>query len=189
MSTHKYIDRICCGAMALAVLLAVNLLERREDRRRQEFPESNRLFKQLQILLGAQGPMLGSLFRRKRLHLRGCLAAASAKCRAAFGRRRLRAPVFLAGAAAVAVPVVFFSLSTVTNGILQGINRMRVPVRNALIALILHVGILIILLYGLDTGIYGVVIANMLFGLTMCILNGISIANFLGYRQFCMGTL
>ena len=23
MSTHKYIDRICCGAMALAVLLAV----------------------------------------------------------------------------------------------------------------------------------------------------------------------
>lgn len=79
--------------------------------------------------------------------------------------------------------VVFFSLSTVTNGILQGINKMRVPVRNALIALILHVGILIILLYGLDTGIYGVVIANMLFGLTMCILNSISIANFLGYRQ------
>ena len=86
--------------------------QKREDRRRQEFPESNRLFKQLQILLGAQGPMLGSLFRRKRLHLRGCLAAASAKCRAAFGRRRLRAPVFLAGAAAVAVPVVFFSLFT-----------------------------------------------------------------------------
>ncbi len=79
--------------------------------------------------------------------------------------------------------VIFFSLSTVTNGILQGINKMKVPVRNALIALILHVGILIALLYGLKTGIYGVVIANMLFGLTMCILNGISIANYLNYRQ------
>ncbi|MCD2491029.1 polysaccharide biosynthesis protein [Lacrimispora sp. NSJ-141] len=79
--------------------------------------------------------------------------------------------------------VIFFSLSTVSNGILQGINKMKVPVRNALISLILHVGVLIALLYGLKTGIYGVVIANMLFGLSMCILNGISIANFLGYRQ------
>lgn len=79
--------------------------------------------------------------------------------------------------------VVFFSLSTVTNGILQGINKMKLPVRNAMISLIIHVGILIALLYGLNTGIYGVVIANMLFGFTMCILNGISIANCLGYRQ------
>ena len=79
--------------------------------------------------------------------------------------------------------VIFFSLSTVTNGILQGINKMKTPVRNALISLILHVGILVALLYGLKTGIYGVVIANMLFGLSMCILNGISIANYLNYRQ------
>lgn len=79
--------------------------------------------------------------------------------------------------------VIFFSLSTVTNGVLQGINKMKTPVRNALISLILHVGILVALLYGLKTGIYGVVIANMLFGLSMCILNGISIANYLNYRQ------
>lgn len=79
--------------------------------------------------------------------------------------------------------VVFFSLSTVSNGILQGINKMKLPVRNALISLIIHVGILIALLYGLKTGIYGVVIANMLFGLTMCVLNGISIASCLNYRQ------
>ena len=42
--------------------------------------------------------------------------------------------------------VIFFSLSTVTNGILQGINKMKTPVRNALISLILHVGILVALL-------------------------------------------
>ena len=87
--------------------------QKREDRHsRRDFPESNRFFKQLKILLGAQGPMLGSLFHRKRLHLRGRLTAASARCRTALGRRRLRAPVFLAGAAAIAVPVVFFSLFT-----------------------------------------------------------------------------
>ncbi len=79
--------------------------------------------------------------------------------------------------------VAFFSLSTVTNAILQGINKMKVPVRNALIALIIHVGILFLLLYALDMGIYGVVIANMLFGLTMCMLNSACIAEYLQYRQ------
>ncbi len=79
--------------------------------------------------------------------------------------------------------VVFFSLSTITNGILQGINRMKTPVINAVISLVLHVGILAVLLYGLDMGIYGVVIANMFFGLTMCIFNGVSIAKYLHYRQ------
>lgn len=79
--------------------------------------------------------------------------------------------------------VVFFSLSTLTNGILQGINKMRVPVRNAAISLIIHIGLLIALLYGFKTGIYGVVVANMLFGLSMCILNAISIAKAIGYHQ------
>lgn len=79
--------------------------------------------------------------------------------------------------------VAFFSLSTVTNAILQGINKMKVPVRNALISLIIHIGVLILLLFGLDMGIYGVVIANMLFGLTMCMLNGACIADYLQYHQ------
>jgi len=79
--------------------------------------------------------------------------------------------------------VAFYSLSTVTNAILQGINKMKVPVRNALISLIIHVGVLIVLLFGFDMGIYGVVIANMLFGLTMCLLNSACIADYLQYRQ------
>ncbi|MCI8464613.1 MAG: polysaccharide biosynthesis protein [Lachnospiraceae bacterium] len=79
--------------------------------------------------------------------------------------------------------VVFFSLSTITNGILQGINRMKTPVINAMISLALHVGILAVLLYGLDMGIYGVVIANLFFGLTMCIFNSVSITKYLHYRQ------
>lgn len=79
--------------------------------------------------------------------------------------------------------VAFFSLSTVTNAILQGINKMKVPVRNALISLIIHVGVLMLLLFVFDMGIYGVVIANMLFGLTMCMLNSACIADCLQYRQ------
>ena len=87
--------------------------ERQENRRRREkFPESNRFWTQIRILLGAQAPLLASLLHRRRLHVRGRLAAAGDKCRAAVGRRRLSAPVFLAGAAVIAVPVVFFSLFT-----------------------------------------------------------------------------
>ena len=70
-----------------------------------------------------------------------------------------------------------------TCSILQGINQLNAPVKNGVIATIIHVGILIVLLYGLKTGIYGVVIANMLLGLTICILNGASIARHINYRQ------
>ena len=52
-----------------------------------------------------------------------------------------------------------------------------------MISLIIHIGVLILLLFGLDMGIQGVVIANMLFGLTMCLLNSACIADYLQYRQ------
>ena len=38
--------------------------------------------------------------------------------------------------------VVFFSLSTVTNAVLQGLNRMEVPVRHAAVSLVIHVAVL-----------------------------------------------
>ena len=86
------------------------------------------------------------------------------------------------------VAVVFFSLSTVTNAVLQGINRMRVPIMNSAIALVIHVGILYGLLYGMKSGIYGVVYANILFALIVCILNGLSIGRALRYRQEVLKT-
>lgn len=79
--------------------------------------------------------------------------------------------------------VVFYSLSTLSNGILQGIDRMKVPVRNAAIALVLHMGILYLTISVLDWKLYGVVISCMAFGLLMCILNWISIARYMRYRQ------
>ena len=85
----------------------------------------------------------------------------------------------MAGAAAV----VFFSLSTVTNAILQGLNRMEVPVRHAAIALVLHVVVLEVFLLVLKLGIYSVVFANIIFALIMCLLNARTIAKHAGYRQ------
>lgn len=79
--------------------------------------------------------------------------------------------------------VVFYSLSTLSNGVLQGIDKMRIPVRNAAIALVLHLGILYLTIGVLDLKLYGVVISCMSFGLLMCILNWMSIARHLKYHQ------
>lgn len=79
--------------------------------------------------------------------------------------------------------VVFYSLSTLSNGILQGIDKMRIPVRNAAIALVLHLGILYVTISVLDWKLYGVVIACVAFAVIMCILNWLSIAKYLHYHQ------
>lgn len=79
--------------------------------------------------------------------------------------------------------VVFYSLSTLSNGILQGIDKMKIPVRNAAIALVLHLGILYLTISVLDWKLYGVVVSCMAFGLLMCILNWLSIAKHLRYHQ------
>ena len=82
-----------------------------------------------------------------------------------------------------AVSIIFYSLSTLSNGILQGINRMNIPVRNAVITLIIHIGVLAFLMYVLDLNIYAVVWSNTFFSFMMCILNGLSIRKYLKYRQ------
>jgi stage V sporulation protein B len=81
------------------------------------------------------------------------------------------------------VAVVFFSLSTVTNAVLQGINHMRTPLKNAVISLILHVGILCVMIFVFKMGIYGVLYSNIIFALTMCLFNGLAIGRFLNYKQ------
>lgn len=82
-----------------------------------------------------------------------------------------------------AAAILFFSLSTLTNGLLQGMNRMKEPIKNAIIALILHLFVLVGLMLGLDLNIYAVVIANTAFGLIMCVLNARSIRRYSGYKQ------
>ena len=79
--------------------------------------------------------------------------------------------------------VIFYSLSTLSNGVLQGIDKMKIPVRNAAIALVLHLGILYVTISVFDWKLYGVVISTMAFGFLMCILNWISIAKHLRYHQ------
>ncbi|MGN0170321.1 MAG: polysaccharide biosynthesis C-terminal domain-containing protein [Lachnospiraceae bacterium] len=96
----------------------------------------------------------------------------------------LTANLLVAGCMSVA----FYSLSTLSNGILQGINRLGEPVKNAVIALVLHVVFLLILMFAGKLHIYAVVYANAFYALVMCVLNARSIRRYLRYRQEIMRT-
>lgn len=82
-----------------------------------------------------------------------------------------------------AFAVVFFSLSTVTNAVLQGIDRMSKSVTHSAISLVIHVILVYLMLKYLDWGVYGLVIGNVTFALVVCILNWYSIGKALHYRQ------
>lgn len=81
-----------------------------------------------------------------------------------------------------AVAVVFFSLSTLTNGILQGLDHMRVPVINAAISLVLQVIFLVVAMRGFHLHIYAVVLANAFYGLMMSVLNGHAVRRYARIR-------
>lgn len=82
-----------------------------------------------------------------------------------------------------AIAVVFYSLSTLTNGLLQGIDQLKIPVKNAAISLVAHVILLIILMLFFRLNIYAVVIANAFFAFLVCVLNAVALQRHSGYKQ------
>jgi len=66
--------------------------------------------------------------------------------------------------------VVLFSLSTITNAVLQGLGYLSEPLVNALIALVVHLLSLVLFMH-LNRNIYAVILANTVFALCVCILN------------------
>ncbi len=81
------------------------------------------------------------------------------------------------------INVIFFSLSTITNSILQGIDKMRIPVRHSAISLGVHVVLIVGLLYLFDLNIFTLIIGDIIFSLTICILNGLALKKYLGFKQ------
>ena len=79
-----------------------------------------------------------------------------------------------------AVSVIFFSLSTLSNGLLQGINRMSVPWMNAGIALVVQAIVLVILMQFTHLGIYAVIITYTVYGFLMFFLNSMAVRRYSG---------
>ncbi|MFA9464455.1 MAG: oligosaccharide flippase family protein [Velocimicrobium sp.] len=82
-----------------------------------------------------------------------------------------------------AICILFYSLSTVTNSILQGIGKVNIPVRNAILALIGHFCILFPILYFTDWDLYALLIGMGSYSFFMCLLNGISVKKYTAFQQ------
>ena len=84
---------------------------------------------------------------------------------------------------ALSITVVFYSLSTLTNAVLQGIGRVNIPVINAATALAVQTVVLVPCLWFTDLNLYSLAIATIVYSLLMCILNGIAVRKSLNYKQ------
>ena len=82
-----------------------------------------------------------------------------------------------------AVSVVFYSFSTVTNGVLQGLGHPSVPMKNAAIALLVNAVVAVFLVGFTPLGVLGVLIATVVYAATVTFLNGFSMRRFLKYRH------
>lgn len=85
--------------------------------------------------------------------------------------------------AMIAVTVIFYSLSTLSNGILQGIGRVNLPVRNAGIALAVQTALLVALLTFTELDVYALVICLIVYSFLMCLLNSISVRRCIGVKE------
>lgn len=84
---------------------------------------------------------------------------------------------------ALSVTVIFYSLSTLTNAVLQGIGKVTTPVYHAAIALVAQTVVLVPCLLFTDLNLYSIAIATIVYSLLMCILNQLAVRKYLGYRQ------
>jgi len=84
---------------------------------------------------------------------------------------------------ALAISVIFYALSTLTNSVLQGIGKINVPVIHSGIALVVQTVVLVPLICLTDLSLYALAIANVVYSFTVCVLNAVSMRKYLKYKQ------
>jgi len=85
----------------------------------------------------------------------------------------------------LAVSVVFYAMSTLSNAVLQSVGKLNSPVINAAIALILQTALLsLLLLYGpMEYGPFYYILAMVCYSIVVSLLNAFSIRRSTRYKQ------
>jgi stage V sporulation protein B len=89
---------------------------------------------------------------------------------------------------ALAPTVIFYCVSTITNGVLQSIGHVNKPVIHAAVALAVQFAVLELLLRLTELNLFALVAADIVYSLLMCIMNGLAVRKYMGYRQEFMNT-
>lgn len=83
----------------------------------------------------------------------------------------------------LALSVVFYALSTLSNSILQGIGKVNTPIKNSLIAIVVQTAVFVPALIWTDWNVYSLSIAAMVYSGVICLLNQWEARKALEYRQ------
>lgn len=81
------------------------------------------------------------------------------------------------------ITIVLYCWSTVLNSILQGLDKLSEPAKNAGISLVIHLIALFMMLVVFKWNIYALVGSNIVFAICMCVLNVRAIKSACGYKQ------
>lgn len=90
--------------------------------------------------------------------------------------------------AALGLSIVFYSLSTLSNSILQAVGKAGKPVSNAAVALAVQSAVAALLLAFTDLGIYSLPVAVTVYSCLISLLNGYSVRKTTGYKQEIINT-
>lgn len=83
----------------------------------------------------------------------------------------------------LAVTVIFYSISTITNAALQSIGRMNLPLVSAGIALVVQTVVLVLLLRFTGLDVRALVLVSILYSVMIFAVNQYYLRRFLGIRQ------
>ena len=81
------------------------------------------------------------------------------------------------------ITIILNGNSNITNGVLQGIGKPKLPMIHAAIALVADVIAMALLLVFTNLGVYTIVIAQIVYAVVMCLLNDHSIKKYMGYKN------
>lgn len=85
--------------------------------------------------------------------------------------------------------ILFYTFAMVGNAILQGMGKYKMITVNMLLALVVHVGTLLMLLQHLNLGIFSVIYANIIMSIVMCIFNYIVIKKYIKFTPGWLKTI
>ena len=79
--------------------------------------------------------------------------------------------------------ILLNGMSNISNGVLQGIGKPKIPMITAAVALVVDVIVVVALLMFTDLGIYALLVAMIVYAIVVCVMNDFFMKKYLEYKN------
>ena len=79
--------------------------------------------------------------------------------------------------------ILLNGMSNISNGVLQGIGKPKIPMLTAAVALVVDVVAVVLLLMFTDLGIYALLVAMIIYAVVVCVMNDFFMKKYLKYKN------